>query len=184
MADYDAELILNREGLSNAVQFKGGIVPGRFAVRLSGGDIIGEVTLQLRMDEHGPRIEAYTHRAPPGGFIDAEGQRLPLGRLREAAVYNAILSPTSIPVTGVAVPVRLAGSIEFSVPPRHRLDDDHFREVARIHAEGGRRGTAAVAEAFSVARATASRWVAEARKRFPADTEPVRPKPTRKGRTK
>ena len=158
MSEYQVEITheLTRGGHLTLQQFGDGYLPSRFTARLSGGGITGDVILRIRVDgELGPGVESYTHQAPQGGFLDPSSQRLPLGRLHSFAVMNAVLRPSAASTVVMPGPAL-----------RRRVDDDHLREVARIHAEGGRRGTAAVVEAFGVSRATASRWVAEAASRL------------------
>lgn len=173
MDPYEAEIFFRE--LKKVVPFRGGVLPEQFTARLSGGDITGVVTLNIRVDRvTGPGVESYSHQAPRGGRIDAEEQRLPLARLREVAVTRAILRPTSQAVTGVVMPVSMAGPVD--APARRHIDVEHLREVTRLYIEGAPRGTAAVAEAYGVSRATASRWVAEARRQLPpAEAPPAHP---------
>jgi hypothetical protein len=82
--------------------------------------------------------------------VDGQGQPLP--------DYDAFVE-RSAGLAGAALPRR----------GRPDLGDDHYREVARVYREAWARGdrapTVAVAEAFSIRKTTAAKWVVVARRR-------------------
>lgn len=95
MPTYDVKIISKIRSRSQVAAFRGGFIPVRFTAELTGGDITGKVIMQIRLFEDGPHVEAYTLEAPRGDTISSSTQRLPLGRLLDAAVNAAILRQQS-----------------------------------------------------------------------------------------
>jgi len=140
--------------------------PDVFTAEVTGSDLPGAVTLVIRVRDGVPRVEQVTLT---GTDVTSEKLRaVKLARLRDLAVAQASFRPLMAAdgtVTGGAWPVD-AELANAAVRGRRRvIDDAHLREVAEVYQAAVARPVAEVAARFRVPRATAARWVSEARGR-------------------
>jgi len=165
------------------------VFPARFTVLALGEGLPYRVELTVAVDADGPRVILATFaQEGDGPEVNGEGVRqVPIGRLLRVAVELAAFRRPRWATVGedgqmVAVPpmpvsveeaIEEVGEIMREVsgrPRRWKLTEDHLRAVADTYranprdARGRRAPTRAVMDEYGVSHATASRWIAAARK--------------------
>jgi len=155
--DIAGERVVFLETSFVATDGDGLVVTGRLAA--DGGDIVGLQDISIRIEPDAPLTPARLRRVPWSKILDAaldDGART----LRQLSDGRLLVDPGEPRPKGADVRLKRTGG-------RRRLDDDHYREVAKVYRSALHRQESpkqAVAAEMHCATSTAGEWIFKARK--------------------
>lgn len=163
---------------------EGILLPRRYAVEIDDPDCPVLVELHVEMIDDQPRCSELRLRPKPEGptVMSENLRQIPLAKyLREStAMYSMRIEFDD---EGEVLFAQATGSSD--IPPlaragnrrqRRQITDEFLRQVAKVYTANVRsKPTLAVMRHFPTSRATASRWVAAARERYPEMFESTEP---------